>query len=76
MLVERQNSWNYSRADLKQYISCNNGVRLQEFNSSIRLCVKEFMCNSSGLSFKWNILYKVSLNPLCGQVRINFSKKM
>jgi hypothetical protein len=31
VLIERQNSWNYVRTDFKQCISCNNGIRLQEF---------------------------------------------
>jgi hypothetical protein len=32
---EQQNSWKYGRTDFKQCISCNNGIRLQEFNISI-----------------------------------------
>jgi hypothetical protein len=49
VLIERQNSWNYGRTDFKQCISCNNGIRLQEFNIAIGfvvLCVKGFMCSS------------------------------
>jgi hypothetical protein len=48
-LVERQNSWNYGRVDFKQCISCNNGIRMQEFNTAIGfivLCVKGFMCST------------------------------
>jgi hypothetical protein len=45
VLIERQNSWNYGRTDFKQCISCNDGIRLQEFN--IAICfVKGFMCSS------------------------------
>jgi hypothetical protein len=43
VLIEQQNSWNYGRTDFKQCISCNNGIRLQEFNIAIGfvvLCVK------------------------------------
>jgi hypothetical protein len=35
VLIERQNSWNYDRTDFKQCISCNNGIRLQEFRIAI-----------------------------------------
>jgi hypothetical protein len=33
VLIERQDSWNYGRIDFNQFISCNNGIRLQQFNS-------------------------------------------
>jgi hypothetical protein len=49
VLIERRNSWRYDRTDFKQYISCNNGIRLQEFYVTIGfvvLCVKGFMCIS------------------------------
>jgi hypothetical protein len=45
VLIERQNSWNYGRADFKQCIICNSGIRLQKFNIAIGfviLCVKRF----------------------------------
>jgi hypothetical protein len=47
VLIERHNSWNYGRTDFKQYISCNNGLWLQEFNIAIGfvvLWVKGFSC--------------------------------
>jgi hypothetical protein len=34
VLIERQ-SWNNGRTDFKQCISCNNGIRLQEFNITV-----------------------------------------
>jgi hypothetical protein len=30
-----QSNWNYGHADFKQRISCNNGIRLQEFNTIV-----------------------------------------
>jgi hypothetical protein len=51
VLIERQNSWNYGRTDFKQWISCSNGIRLQEFNIAISfvvVSVKGFMCCSWG----------------------------
>jgi hypothetical protein len=39
MLIERQDSWNYGRTDFKQCISCNNGIRLQEFNIAVGFIV-------------------------------------
>jgi hypothetical protein len=41
VLIERQNTSNYGRTGFKQCISCNNGVRLQEFDVAIGfvLCV-------------------------------------
>jgi hypothetical protein len=51
VLIERQDGWNYGCTDLKQRISCNSGIRLQEFNIAFGffvLCVKGFMCSSEG----------------------------
>jgi hypothetical protein len=51
VLIERQNSWNYGRTDFKQCISCNNGIRLQEYNVAISLVVLSvngFMCSCQG----------------------------
>jgi hypothetical protein len=48
VLIQRQNGRNYGRTNFKQCISCNNGIRLQEFNIVIGfvvLCVKGFMCD-------------------------------
>jgi hypothetical protein len=44
-----KNSWNYGHVVFKQYMGCNNGIRVQELNSTIDfavLCVKGFMCIS------------------------------
>jgi hypothetical protein len=38
-LIGRQNSWDQGCTDFKQCISCNNGIRLPEFNIAIRLVV-------------------------------------
>jgi hypothetical protein len=43
VLIERLYSWNYGRTDFKQCISCNNGIRLQEFNTATgfaALCIR------------------------------------
>jgi hypothetical protein len=46
LIIERQNSWDYVRIDFKQCISCNNGIRPQEFNIAVGfvvLCLKAIM---------------------------------
>jgi hypothetical protein len=48
LLIERQNSWNYGRTDIKQWISCNNGIRLQEFNIAIGFVVVSVKVLCSG----------------------------
>jgi hypothetical protein len=53
VLIEQQNNWYYGRTDFKQCISCNNGIRLQEFNTDIDfvlLRIKVFICISWGLN--------------------------
>jgi hypothetical protein len=49
VLIKWQNSWNYGRTYLKQCITCNIGIWLQEFNIAIGfviLHVKGFVCSS------------------------------
>jgi hypothetical protein len=61
-LVERKDSWNFRRAGFRQYISCNNGIRLRELNTAfgfVVLCMKVFKYSS--LRVKWNILCKCLL---------------
>jgi hypothetical protein len=48
VLIDPRNSWNYGCTYFKQCISCNNGIRPQEFNIAVGLCVKVFMCRSWG----------------------------
>jgi hypothetical protein len=66
VLIEQQSSRNYGRADFKQCISCNNGIRLQEFNTAVGLivlCVKEFVRGF------------LILNTRCLRTKINFCRQ-
>jgi hypothetical protein len=50
VLIEGQSSRNDRRIDLKQCISCNNRIRLQEFSIAIGfidLSMKKFTCKPS-----------------------------
>jgi hypothetical protein len=64
VLIERQKSWNYGRTDFKQCISCNDGMRLQEFNLFSSFCEQRGACIIIRFVFQMDTFCSLCVSPV------------